>query len=48
MTMTRAGPMEMTEDWVHTRITEHDKALHLVGRKSPPEKKQGTPILRVS
>ena len=30
---------EMTEDWVHTRITEHDKAPHLVGRKSPPDKK---------
>ena len=29
----------MTEEWVHTRITEHDKAQCLVGSKSPPEKK---------
>ena len=32
-----------TEDWVHARITEHDKAPHLVGRKSPPEKMMERP-----
>ena len=26
MTMTRAWTLEMTEDWTHARITEHDKA----------------------
>ena len=29
MTMTRAWTLEMTEDWTHTRITEHDKAYAL-------------------
>ena len=29
MTMTRAWTLEMTEDWTHTRITEHDKACVL-------------------
>ena len=29
MTMTRAWTLEMTEDWTHTRIKEHDKAYAL-------------------
>ena len=29
MTMTRAWTLEMTEDWTHPRITEHDKACVL-------------------
>ena len=29
MTMTRAWTLEMTEDWTHTRIKEHDKACVL-------------------
>ena len=29
MTMTRGWTLEMTEDWTHTRVTEHDKACVL-------------------